>query len=346
MGHATRSLVVVRKLREAGEDVQLVSGGTAADFLRSQGEETLSLVDGAVPRVSGGEMKGALLWYVRSWLAYRRTLPRARRLLLEYAPDVVVGDEEFTTVSAAIEARKPAVMVSDELELGFARGWAARRFERRVEQWYQGLQEGVRLLVVPEKGEDAGNVRRVGPIVRGLTGGRDETRARFGLPRGRMVLLCMSGSGIGDYLFRGTEEGVRSLDDPDAFLVVVGNRGARHSGYRVHDVGVVPDAQDLVAAADLVVSCAGKSTIDEAAAYGTPIVAIPIRNHAEQERNAASLGLRADDLGRLPSLVKEMVGRRSDPRPSEGAERAADLIRSVTWPPDPAMGGRRTSARL
>jgi UDP-N-acetylglucosamine--N-acetylmuramyl-(pentapeptide) pyrophosphoryl-undecaprenol N-acetylglucosamine transferase len=73
--------------------------------------------------------------------------------------------------------------------------------------------------------------------------------------------------------------------------VVSGNRGKKKAGESIYDLGIVPDNQNLVAAADLVVSTAGKSTIDEAAEAGTPMIPVPIRNHSEQERNAAALGL-------------------------------------------------------
>ena len=37
---------------------------------------------------------------------------------------------------------------------------------------------------------------------------------------------------------------------------------------------------------DLVVSLAGRSTIDESRVYGTPGIFIPIKDHFEQEQNA------------------------------------------------------------
>jgi UDP-N-acetylglucosamine--N-acetylmuramyl-(pentapeptide) pyrophosphoryl-undecaprenol N-acetylglucosamine transferase len=94
----------------------------------------------------------------------------------------------------------------------------------------------------------------------------------------------------------------------------------------VYDLGVVNDNQDLVACASVVVSSAGKSTIDEAGASGTPIIAIPIRNHAEQERNAAALGYSPDDLNRLGHLIVEKMGRRGAIVASAGAEKTSKLI--------------------
>jgi len=95
----------------------------------------------------------------------------------------------------------------------------------------------------------------------------------------------------------------------------------------------VPDNQNLVACADLVVSTAGKSTIDEAAAAGTPIVVVPIRYHAEQERNAKALGYGPETRDRLAELLKEKIGARETPRNFGGGETASRLILSLLQMP-------------
>lgn len=330
LGHATRSLAVIGSLKKAGVDVDVFSGGEAAEFLRDQGLEVADIVADTPPHISDGKMTGASLWYIRSWRGHRKTLPRTRKLFDSLHPDLVVCDEEFSGIVVARERGVRQVFIADELELGFARGALAGRIERRVYMWYRQLQDSVDFLVIPDEGVDQGNRRHVGPITRGSSNGRQETRERYGLPmEGQMVLLSLSGSGLGDYLIRPTLEALRVVATPGAFLVISGNRGPRISFPGVHDLGVTKDNQDLVASADLVVSSAGKSTIDEATASGTPIIAIPIKNHAEQERNAASLGYSYGDLQGLGSLIAKRLGKRKPPVISAGAERAASLILSM-----------------
>jgi UDP-N-acetylglucosamine--N-acetylmuramyl-(pentapeptide) pyrophosphoryl-undecaprenol N-acetylglucosamine transferase len=329
LGHATRSLVLVEELGRRGAEVVLFSGGKTADFIGSSGAQVEDLVDGAVPRVVNGEMSRVALWYIRAWLAHRRNVRRARRMIDSCSPDLVVCDEEFSGLAAAEQRSIKRVFISDELTLGFARSWAARRIERRVERWYRRLQETVDLLIVPEEGEDHGNRRYVGPIVRRTTMSCGEVRRKYGLPEGTMVLFSMSGSGIGRELGERVAEATAALRTDGAFLVIGGNLGDRFRGNRVFDLGVVADNQNLVACADLVVSTAGKSTIDEASASGTPIITIPIRHHAEQERNAGALGYEYADIERLPELIRQKIGRRESPRVYRGAEKASELILSV-----------------
>lgn len=329
LGHATRSLVVADSLKRNGAEVRLFSGGKAAEFISGQGLAVDALVDDAAPWTRGVEMGRVSLWYLRAWLAQRANVKRVARLAEAYRPDIVVCDEEFSGLEVAKRLGLKRVLIADELDLGFARSWVAKKIEARVERWYRGLQEGVDLLIVPEPGNDGGNRRYVGPIVRGRTADCEATRGRHGIPPGRVVLFSMSGSGIGRVL---VERLVRAMEAgrlPDCNLVVTGNRGPRFVAERVLDLGVVPDNQDLVACADVIVSTAGKSTIDEAAAAGTPMVAIPIRFHAEQERNAAALGYTSDDAGRVAELVAMKIGRRETPRTFHGEENASRLILSL-----------------
>jgi UDP-N-acetylglucosamine--N-acetylmuramyl-(pentapeptide) pyrophosphoryl-undecaprenol N-acetylglucosamine transferase len=328
LGHATRALVLRDELKRRGAEVVMFSGGVAAEFIRGQGVRVEDIVDDPVPAFVNGEMRRASLWYIRSWLANRRTTPRTGRLFDSHPHDVVVCDEEFSGVVVAEKRREKRVFISDELELGFARTWIARKIEGRVGRWYRRLQDSVDLLIVTEEGEDSGNRRFVGPIVRPRTMSPQETRKRYALPEGSLVLVSLSGSGVGRELATALLEGLRRRGN-HLPVVITGNRGPRITAAGSYDIGVVPDNQNLVAAADVVVSTAGKSTIDEAASAGTPIIAIPIRHHAEQERNAAALGYGSGDVGRLAELVESKIGKRMQPRAFSGEQKAADEILSL-----------------
>ena len=329
LGHATRSIVLSAELERRGAEVSFFSGGKAAEFIRDRGFRVDDIVEDAVPHVSNGEMDRVALWYVRSWFANRRTVPRTLRLIDAGRPDLVVGDEEFSGIIAAGERRVKRVFIADELSLGFARTWIARKIEARVDRWYKGLQESVDLLVIPERGVDGGNRRFVGPIVRAITRSPDETREAYRLPPDRMVLFAISGSGLGREFALRVRDSLIAAGLAGVSLAVTGNRGPKVEGERVYDLGVVPDNQNLVAAADLVISTAGKSTIDEAAAAGTPIIALPIRHHAEQERNAAALGYTSSDSSRLPELIREKLGKRQPPLRFTGELEASDVIMSL-----------------
>ncbi len=318
---------MTRLLREAGAEVLVYSGRKVCDFFKANGEEAVELISESGPLVFDGEMRWPSAWYVRSWFALRRDSARTARVMEDYAPDIVVGDEEFSGLQTAGPKRK-RVLVSDELDLGFARSFVSARIERRVEMWYKALQRSVDLLLVPDSGADAGNIRHVGAIVRGVKKTRPELIEEYSLPEGKMVLLSLSGSGIGSYLVGEVADAMEASGVRGAYLVVTGNRDeVVRKG--VYPLGVVAENQDLVAAADLVVSTAGKSTIDEAESAGTPIITVPIKNHAEQERNALALGYSSEDRRNLVSLIASKIGRREAPQASLGGQVASRLILSL-----------------
>lgn len=330
LGHASRSAAIGLKLRERSLEPEFATGGPAVKFLESYGFKVHDVVTEPVPAESGGEMKMVALWYLRYWSGYRSTRRRMAELVTRLSPGLIVGDEEFTSVSLALQSGIPHAMISDELQLGFARGALAKRVEARVSQWYADLQRRVSNLLVPSFGKDRDNIHYMTPVTREVTQSREEARAEHGLPLDMsVVLFSSSGSGIGRFLLGRSLDAFRKVCTHSEVFATTGLAGVPAGAGSVRELGIVRDNQNLVAAADLVISTAGKSTIDECANSGTPIIAIPIRNHVEQERNAAELGFAFGDLGRLDELIPKLLGRRSAPANYAGAQRTADYLASL-----------------
>lgn len=117
---------------------------------------------------------------------------------------------------------------------------------------------------------------------------------------------------------------------PDLVIVPGPSLQLPESGdYR--NLGFVDNLHELIYAADLVVSLAGRSTMDESIAYGTPGIFIPIKGHFEQEQGAARLGFKYDDVFRLESLMEEKIARRNNnASDTSGAQKAAKIISSIS----------------
>lgn len=332
LGHASRSAAIGLKLRERSLEPEFVTGGPAVKFLESYGFKVHDVVREPVPAESGGEMKMAALWYLRYWLGYRSTIRRMAELLTRLSPKLVVGDEEFSSVSLAIRRGIAHAMISDELQLGFARGAVAKWVEARVSEWYSDLQRRVSNLLVPSFGTDNGNIHYMTPVTREVTEPREAVRAEHGLPLdSSLILFSSSGSGVGRFLLDRSLRAFRKVCTHSEVFASTGV-GTPRGGGNVRELGMVRDNQNLVAAADLVISTAGKSTIDECVSSGTPIIAIPVRNHVEQERNAAELGFAFGDLDRLEELIPRLLGKRSEPAHYAGARRTADYLASLLPP--------------
>jgi len=169
------------KLRERSLEPEFATGGPAVKFLQSYGFKVHDVVSEPVPAESRGEMKMATLWYLRYWLGYRSTSRKMAELTTVLSPKLIVGDEEFSSVTIAIQRGIEHAMISDELQLGFARSAVAKRVEARVSKWYANLQRTVSNLLVPSFGTDSGNIHYMTPVTREVTKAREAARAEHGL---------------------------------------------------------------------------------------------------------------------------------------------------------------------
>ncbi|MDP3781112.1 MAG: glycosyltransferase, partial [Nitrosopumilaceae archaeon] len=95
----------------------------------------------------------------------------------------------------------------------------------------------------------------------------------------------------------------------------------------IRNLGFVENLHEIIYAADVVISLAGKSTIDESKAYGTPGIFIPINRQLEQEDKAKQEGFSFEDINRLESLIAEKLTTKRNPLSCNGAMKAANIIR-------------------
>ena len=72
-----------------------------------------------------------------------------------------------------------------------------------------------------------------------------------------------------------------------------------------------------------------ESTIDEAKAYGTPGIFIPIKGHFEQETNAKTEGFNFDDIFNLEYLIDKKLGVDRKLSRYDGANKAYEIIKST-----------------
>ena len=97
----------------------------------------------------------------------------------------------------------------------------------------------------------------------------------------------------------------------------------------VKNLGFIHNLHEIIYAADLIISLAGKSTIDEANAYGTPGIFIPIKGHFEQEDNARNEGFMFEDINRLDKLILEKLEQKRNKINTEGAKLASEIIKEI-----------------
>lgn len=299
-------------------DVRFLTGGPAARMLSEYGFDVDDPYMPPAFDVRNGRLQRTAVWLAKYYLYYKRCRKIAGRAIRLHGPDLVVSDEDFAAISVAQGLGIPTVLVTDILESHFTTGLMGM-IERRMNRSMQAMMDRCDAVIIPETGTEKGNRRMVGPIVREITRDRDRLRKDFGM-RKKTILVTVGGTDAGAFLL----DAMRQVSEQiagEADIVTVS--GPALGGE------LVKDLHQMIYAADLVVSLAGRSTIDEAAAYGTPGIFIPISGHFEQEDNAHRAGYDYTDISRLHELIRSKLRSPRGKISTGGAQRAAAVIHSI-----------------
>ena len=323
LGHASRDAAIAAHL---DDDVLFVTGGPAAVLLERHGFEVIDAYRPPPFDTVGGRLRRRALWLARYYMYYRRCRSIAGRIIRERKSSLVVADEDFAALVAVASCARttPRVLVTDVLESRCV-GGPAGIIERRMNAAMQRIMRGCDAVVIPQGGSESppspmhSNMHVVQPIVRHISESRETLRRRFGMD-GKTVLVTVGGTDAGRFLLDAMEKVAARLEGTVETVILP---GPALGG------GVLDDLHQRIMAADVVVSLAGRSTIHEAGAYGTPGIFIPIAGHFEQEDNAAMCGYVHNDMDGLDTLILEKLAQPRSPSSADGARQAASIAQSL-----------------
>lgn len=325
LGHATRDVAIAEKLKA---DITFVSGEGAAGLIANKGYSTMDVYRPVKFVVESGRLRRPFRWLMDYYSYYKKCKAIAKEILEKHG-GLIVSDEDFASIAVGEEMGRRRVLITDVTETHFTSS-PASVLEKKMNRSMQKMMQACYCVIIPNTGDDSGNVRHVGPIVREAGADRETLRRRFGFHKNTIV-ASTGGTDAGKYLIeKAIEAHARLCSRLDSELVIVSGPSLRlpdSQGYR--NLGFVDNLHELIYAADLVISLAGRSTMDESLAHGTPGIFIPIKGHFEQEEGAARLGFKYEDIFRLESLIEEKVGRRNSAADTRGAERAAKIISAL-----------------
>jgi len=329
LGHASRAIALARGLVERRPDLYFLflAGSPALDLVVASGFDALTMPPAPDWPSKDGVIGPAWRWYAE----YSKYLRVTRRFLRHDADwdyySFLISDGEVASVREAVRQKIPTAMILHRTRQDFARDLLSRAIESYGNFWLSRLARKVDLILTLEDAPPWPNVKRIGPIVRPFSASREKLRDDLFF-RKKTILVTVGGTPIGDFLLREAVKAFRSLNLDDTSMVVVsGPKLKAEPAPGVYTYGFLPNLQDYVLAADLVITTAGKGTVNEALAAGTPVIAIPPKGHVEAERNAASLGYRFEDVRRLAELIPEKLALGRLPlRPTGNDEAVRHLI--------------------
>ena len=355
LGHATRDIAIAEKLKHiANDEILFISGGAAYDLISKEGFQALNLYRPPPFTVDSGKLRNSFVWLMKYIIYYKKSKKIAEEVIRKDVRKypLIVSDEDFASISVSQNTiLSKSLFIYDMVEptasghgiisnycniniensvgeTHFASGFL-HIFEKKMNRSMSNLIKKCDKVIIPDFGDNRANLVYVGPIVREVKSDRMSLRNNLGFTR-KTILVCAGGTDGGRHLIQKSLEAYGNLKkrlDVDLVLVPGPNLELNDSD-DFYNLGFVDNLHEYIYASDLVISLAGRSTIDESTVYGTPGIFIPIKNHFEQEQNAIRLGYKYEDISKLESLIEEKLGmnHQTPILNSTGAEVTAKII--------------------
>jgi UDP-N-acetylglucosamine--N-acetylmuramyl-(pentapeptide) pyrophosphoryl-undecaprenol N-acetylglucosamine transferase len=341
LGHAIRDIAIAERLGNiSSEEIVFVSGLSAHDIISNKGYQVYDVYRPKKFNVNQSmQLCSPLKWILRYIPYYLKCKKIAERFIQNNPNSLIVGDEDFASIAVGERVNRRRILITDFFETQFLqRSSLLSLIESKMNKSMQQMIMKCDHVIVPASGQNKDNVSYVGPIVRDLTTTLDRVKLRkaFGIDK-QTILVSVGGTEAGKYLIHTAINAYQKLKtrlDID-MIIAPGpslkiNKNDTNANVRI--IGFVSNLHEYIYASDLLISLAGRSTIDESIVYGTPGIFIPIKNHFEQEENANRIGYRYEDIFRLEALIEEKIGAvTSAPRHNmntgqNGSQKAAQII--------------------
>lgn len=324
LGHITRDIAIKNNFQNI--TTNFVTGSGAAKILKKLEIQVNDAYNPPSFVVENGKLKSPAKWLWNYYQYYKDCKNISQKILQKDNPRVVISDEDFASLTVAQEREIPSILITDILETHFTKGLASF-IEKKMNKSMSKIINKCDVVILPEIGDAEGNIQRVGPIVRQTNYTRDQLRKRFSFDK-KTIVISIGGTDAGLFLIKKSLEAISKINQEVEVVLVSGP--SVHKKYdNVKNLGFVENLHEIIYAADVLISLAGKSTIDEANAYGTPAIFIPIKGHFEQEDNAKKQGFVFEDIERLEELITLKLEEKRNQISTEGAKKAAKIIQSL-----------------
>jgi UDP-N-acetylglucosamine--N-acetylmuramyl-(pentapeptide) pyrophosphoryl-undecaprenol N-acetylglucosamine transferase len=323
LGHVTRDIAIASNFENISTN--FVTGSGAARILENL---DLRVEDVYTPPqfiVENGSLKNSAKWLWNYFQYYKNCKNISKKIIENDNPRIVVSDEDFASLTIAQDKKIPNVLITDILETKFTKGFASI-IEKKMNKSMHEIIKKCDYVIIPEDGVNEDNIIRVGPIVRKTKQSREELREKFSFTK-KTIVVAIGGTDAGLFLIEKVLEILPKLSEFE--IVIVSGPSLSKKFEKIKNLGFVNNLHEVIYAADVLVSLAGKSTIDEAKQYGTPAIFIPIRGHFEQEDNARDEGFVFEDIERLDELILQKLEEKRNPHDMGGAQKASEIIKNL-----------------
>ena len=266
-------------------------------------------------------------WLWDYYKYYKKCKEISNQIINDEKPNLIISDEDFASIAIAQEKGISNIIITDILETKFTSGFGGM-IEKKMNKTMQEMLNKSNRVIIPELGENQNNIVRTGPIVRKIEKNRDDIRNDLDFKK-KTIVLSVGGTDAGIFLIKQTIYAVKKIQLDIELVLVAGPKIKEEFGNDLRNFGFVENLHEVIFASDLVISLAGKSTIDESVVYGTPGIFIPIKDHFEQEDNAKEMGFNFEDIYNLENLIKEKLNMNRNEQQQNGVNLAGMEISKI-----------------
>ena len=327
LGHATRDLAIINQLKIGS--CKVFSGSSAIEFFHQNSIQAQDVYSPPKFDVIDGKLEKSLKWLWSYYRYYKRCKEISSKIISNEKPRVIISDEDFASIAIAQERKIPNIIITDILETKFISGFGGV-VEKKMNKTMHEMLDKANRVIIPELGKNQNNIIRTGPIVRKIQKNRDELRDILDFKK-KTIVLCVGGTDAGIFLIKQTIEAIKKIQIDVDLVLVSGPKINKKCSDDVRNLGFVSNLHEIIFAADLVISLAGKSTIDESIVYGTPGIFIPIKGHFEQEDNAKEIGFKFEDIFNLENLIGEKLNKNRNEQQQNGVNLAGMEISKILF---------------
>ena len=324
LGHVTRDIAIVNNLK--GIPIDFVTGSGAAKILKKLEFKVNDVYSPPSFSVKNGALNNQTKWLWNYYQYYKNCKNISEKILKKNNLNLIISDEDFASLTVAQNLEIPNILITDVLETKFTKGIASF-IERKMNKSMMNIVKNCDVVIIPEEGDNQDNIKRVGPIVRKINCSREELRGKFSFNK-ITIVISIGGTDAGLFLIDKAIKAILKINQ-NIEIVVVSGPAVNKKFLNVKNLGFVDNLHELIFASDLIISLAGKSTIDEAKAYGTPGIFIPIKGHFEQEHNAKTEGFVFEDINNLETLILEKLEQKRNKLNADGARLASEIIKKM-----------------
>jgi len=325
LGHVTRDIAIANNFENIS--TKFITGSSATKILKNL---DFKVEDVYIPPsfiIENGKLKNSTRWLWNYYQYYKKCKKISEEIIQKDKPKLIVSDEDFASLTVAQNKKIPTILITDIVQTNFVNGITSF-IEKKMNKSMQKIMKNCDTVIIPENGPDEGNIKRVGPIVRQTSFSRDELRKKFSFNK-KTIVISIGGTNAGLYLIEKTIELISKIKKDIDIIVVSGPSLSKKFGETVRNFGFVDNLHEIIFAADVIVSLAGKSTIDESKVYGTPGIFIPIKGHFEQEDNAKEEGFVFEDIYKIDELIIKKLEQKRNPVQTSGAINAYSIIKKL-----------------